>query len=156
MNMRTRRIAFRESFSILYMALYVAALTVLAPAAQAVDISWHRTTRLVWSEGPRTRHEGNITFANGERAICIAEATDGPMDSNNWITFKGQEVMRFDDRSMIFMQFEGRGNEGTRVAAFEGTFLSGTGRFKGVVGSFKCAGKFREYDCTGSYSLPTK
>ena len=78
------------------------------------------------------------------------------MNSDNWITFKGQEVMRFDDRSMIIIQYEGRGNEGTRAATFQGEFLSGTGRFAGIAGTFKCAGKFREVDCIGSYSLPAK
>jgi hypothetical protein len=154
--MRTKRIAFRESFSILSRALYAAALTLLPLAAQAVDISWHRSTRLVDSEGPRTRQEGNVIFANGERAVIIVNGTDGPMDSDNWITFKGREVMRFDDRSMIFIQYEGRANEGTRATTFQGEFLSGTGRFEGVAGTFKCAGRLREVDCSGSYSLPTK
>jgi hypothetical protein len=154
--MRTKRIAVRESFSILYRILYAAVLTLLPLAAHAVDMSWHRSTRMVDSEGPRTRQEGNVIFANGERAVTIVNGTDGPMNSENWITFKGQEVMRFDDRSMIIMQYEGRANEGTRAAAFQGEFLSGTGRFEGIAGTFKCAGKLREVDCSGSYSLPAK
>ena len=154
--MHTKRIAFRESFSILYMALYVAALTLLPLAAQAVDISWHRSTRMVDSDGPRTRKEGTVTFANGERAVIIVNGIDGPMDRDNWMTFKGQEVMRFDDRSMIMLQYEGRQIEGTRATTFQGDFLSGTGRFEGIAGTFKCAGKLREEDCSGSYSLPAK
>ena len=136
--------------------LYAAALTLLPLAAQAVDISWHRSTRLVDSEGPRSWQEGNVIFANGERAVIIVNGTDGPMNSDNWITFKGQEVMRFDDRSMIVMQYEGRANEGTRATTFQGEFLSGTGHFEGIAGTLKCVGKLREVDCSGSYSLPAK
>jgi len=131
-------------------------LLALPLAAQAADISWHRSTRVVDSQGPKTWQEGHVTFANGERAIITVNGIDGPMNSENWITFKGQEVMRFDDRSLIIMQYEGRANEGTRATTFQGEFLSGTGRFEGIAGTFKCAGKLREVDCSGSYSLRAK
>lgn len=110
------------------------------------------------------RFKGLAFLDNGEVAEVTGTETLDRTGGEG--TYRGYEVLTFEDGSTVVSQFEGRNMPGENAGQvqFEGTFryVHGTGRFAGIEGSGRHeginhvkSGAGGYYDFEGTYSVPS-
>jgi hypothetical protein len=76
----------------------------------------------------------------------------------NKLPWDQQCVFRFDDLSALTIHMAGSFDSSTQETKGMGKFVSGTGRFEGIIGEVTATSHFTGYivdtDWVGSYSLP--
>jgi hypothetical protein len=162
-------------FSLLLHGLIIALLLVFAPQAVAQTLNG-RVVAHVQSEDVKVLDVGDVpghTLAlvrfsglafldNGEVAEVRGTETLDRTEGKG--TYRGYEVLTFEDGSTVVSRFEGRNMPGENEGQvqFEGTFryVHGTGRFAGIEGSGSHEGVNHVqsgvggyYDFEGTYSL---
>jgi hypothetical protein len=102
---------------------------------------------------------------------CNATASDSSFPEKNgvatefreiWKTsanFHGRFNVTMDNGDKVYYTYEGSGSTDiTKPVSWKGKILSGTGKYKGIMGSVTCSGKSNadgsfDAECTGTYSL---
>lgn len=162
-------------FSLLPYSLILALVVVLAPQAMAQTLSG-RIVVHVKPEDVKVHEVGDVPghtlmlvqfrglafLDSGEVAEVMGTETLDRSEGGG--TYRGYEVLTFEDGSTVVSQFEGRNEPGENPGQvqFEGTFqyISGTGRFAGIEGKGRhegvnhvASGAGGYYDFEGTYSV---
>jgi hypothetical protein len=137
------------------------ALAAIAAPARATDIGWRQSTVLERESAGAYTRRGTATFKTGEVATVVVNGTNGPPERKGGLPFKAQAVYEFKDGSAITIRFAGSRDPTSGAQDGAGTFLNGTGRFRGITGKFSFTGRpglgaVGETEWVGSYSAPKK
>jgi hypothetical protein len=155
------RIISALSSSLLIGFIFAGALVAMPAPAHATDIGWRQSTILERESAGAYTRRGTATFKTGEVATVAVNGTNGPLDHKGRLPFKSQAVYQFQDGSTFTIRFAGSRDPASSAQDASGKFLSGTGRFRGIIGKFTFSGRIGmgevgETEWVGSYSVPKR
>lgn len=153
------RIISALSSSLLLGFVLAGALVAMPAPAHATDIGWRQSTVLERESAGAYIRRGTAAFKTGEVATVVVNGTNGPPDRKGRLPFRAQAVYQFTDGSTFTIRFAGSRDPVSSAQDASGKFLSGTGRFRGIIGKITFTGRpglgeVGETEWVGSYSVP--
>ncbi len=131
-----------------------AVLVAVPQEALATDIAWQTTVVSGTFGGGKFNRVGTAVFKTGEKADMTLEGTDSALDEKGRATVKVDSVLKFKDGSSITHRYTGFRDTKTLEVGGSGEFVSGTGKYKGITGTFTYTGVAGKTESVGTYVLP--